>query len=84
MNSIYLIQQGNRIKLKWEEREKRFVFHLYSFIILSSFQNLLNIEMRLMASAALVGFPNAGKSSLLRAISRARPKVFKQFIGGRV
>ena len=75
-NDRFLLCRGGSGGLgNWEYRSSSNTTPLYAQRGFKGQQRDLNINLKLIAHYGLIGFPNAGKSSLLKEITAAKPKI---------
>ncbi|HUV42619.1 MAG TPA: GTPase ObgE [Patescibacteria group bacterium] len=72
---LLLCQGGWGGKGNWEYRSSRNVTPMYAQSGFKGQERDLYINLKLVADYGLIGFPNAGKSSLLKEITNANPKI---------
>jgi len=75
-NYRFLLCQGGRGgKGNWEYRSSKNVTPMYAQKGFKGQERDLYINLKLIADYGLIGLPNAGKSSLLKEITNANPKI---------
>jgi len=76
LHDRFLLCQGGKGGLgNWEHRSSTNVTPLYAQDGAKGEQKHFHINLKLIADFGLIGYPNAGKSSLLKELTKAKPKI---------